>query len=305
MKNKILALATTVAVFVCAIVAVKFVRATSINNILPVEDSDSQSFIPSNSSILPGDHHKMVNENECDGDQNFNYTNSVGNAESYGLDLSSVPNNAFITSITITPCASGNAAIPPTTSPAGARMDVFYRLNHVVNSSVGTYFFDDTNKIPAPLPPTQFSGLSILKAAGTHLQVGAQYISGTAGVRLSQIVTDISYVQVPIFSTSSPATVSSIKKFSATLNAQANPNTKATTGWFRYSNISPGTCNDVFGTKVPSLGIALGSGNLPVPYSTNVTGLFSGTRYYYCAIASNADGVSFSALQSFVTLPSF
>jgi hypothetical protein len=35
------------------------------------------------------------------------------------------------------------------------------------------------------------------------------------------------------------------------LNGTANPNGGATTGWFRYSTTSPGTCNDTFGTRAP------------------------------------------------------
>ena len=37
----------------------------------------------------------------------------------------------------------------------------------------------------------------------------------------------------------------------ATLNRSANPNSAATTVWFRYSATDPGTCNDSFGTRAP------------------------------------------------------
>ena len=38
----------------------------------------------------------------------------------------------------------------------------------------------------------------------------------------------------------------------ATLNGTANPGGDATTGWFRYGTVSPGTCNDTFGTRAPA-----------------------------------------------------
>ncbi|MBK8464723.1 MAG: hypothetical protein IPL32_02745 [Chloracidobacterium sp.] len=88
----------------------------------------------------------------------------------------------------------------------------------------------------------------------------------------------------------------------ATLNGSANPGGGATTGWFRYASVSPGTCNDTFGTRAPSSGGAsLGSGNSNVPYSQGITGLSSGTTYFYCAIAQNSIGTAFGTVQQFTT----
>jgi hypothetical protein len=89
---------------------------------------------------------------------------------------------------------------------------------------------------------------------------------------------------------------------SATLNGAANPDQLSTTGWFRYATVDPGTCNDTFGTRVPtSDGTALGAGSASVPYFQAVTGLAPSMTYYYCAIASNATGTSFGAVVSFAT----
>jgi len=88
----------------------------------------------------------------------------------------------------------------------------------------------------------------------------------------------------------------------ATLNGSANSNGDATTGWFRYSTVSPGTCNDTFGTRAPTVGgTALGSGISSVAYSRGITGLSPGTTYFFCAIAQNAIGTSFGSLQQFTT----
>ena len=91
----------------------------------------------------------------------------------------------------------------------------------------------------------------------------------------------------------------------ALLNATANPNGSSATGWFRFSTTNPGTCNDSFGTRVPSSsGAALGGGTAAVAYSyyTNtVVSLTPGTTYYFCAIASNTYGTGFGSVLSFAT----
>ena len=109
--------------------------------------------------------------------------------------------------------------------------------------------------------------------------------------------------------TSSPPTVttsaaSPIGNTTATLRGSANPNGSSTTGWFRYSKTNPGTCNDSFGTRTPATGgSSLGSGTSAVAYSSALTGLTAATTYYFCALASNAQGTSFGSVQ-FVTMTS-
>jgi len=86
-----------------------------------------------------------------------------------------------------------------------------------------------------------------------------------------------------------------------TLNGSANPNGASTTGWFRYSTTNPGTCNDTFGTRVPSSGTALGAGTTPKAYTAAVSGLTGKKVYYFCAIASNSGGTRFGDVLSFMT----
>lgn len=105
---------------------------------------------------------------------------------------------------------------------------------------------------------------------------------------------------VPPFVTTDVAT--GLSGTAATLNGSANPNGNSTTGWFRYSTISPGVGNDSFGTRAPaSGGSALGSGFGSVSFAQSLTGLTPGTTYYHCAIASNAEGISFGPIQTFTT----
>ena len=88
----------------------------------------------------------------------------------------------------------------------------------------------------------------------------------------------------------------------ATLNATANPNGAATTGWFRYATASPGSCNDSFGTRTPAAGgSALGAGVSNVNYSQGIVGLTPGTTYYFCAIVQNSVGTTFGLVLSFAT----
>ena len=95
---------------------------------------------------------------------------------------------------------------------------------------------------------------------------------------------------------------SSVTQTTATLSGTANPNSNATTGWFRYFTSDPGTCSDTGGTRVPaSSGTALGSGSTGVAYSNGITGLTPGTTYYVCAIASNSNGTGVGTPVSFAT----
>src|SRR5512134_2681402 len=91
--------------------------------------------------------------------------------------------------------------------------------------------------------------------------------------------------------TAATSAATSVMTSSAVLNGSGNPNGEATTGWFRVSTTSPGTCNDIFGTRVPATsGTGLGTGTTSMSYSISTTGLTPGTTYFFCAITSNASG---------------
>ncbi|MBN1499411.1 MAG: hypothetical protein JW982_04620 [Spirochaetes bacterium] len=100
-------------------------------------------------------------------------------------------------------------------------------------------------------------------------------------------------------SVTTSSTTYTIGSISVTLNGQANPNNLATSGYFRYSEIDPGTGNDTDGTATGST--SLGTGANTVAYSQVVTNLKAVTTYYYWAIASNASGKTYGSVQSFTT----
>jgi hypothetical protein len=109
------------------------------------------------------------------------------------------------------------------------------------------------------------------------------------------------FAAAPLATTSA---ASGITTSSAVLNGIGTPNGESTRGWFRYHTVSPGTCNDTFGTRVPAAsGTDLGTGGSAVPYSITTMGLTPGTTYYFCAIVSNATGTAFGSVLSF-TIPS-
>ncbi|HEX2879744.1 MAG TPA: hypothetical protein VHO25_09405, partial [Polyangiaceae bacterium] len=103
--------------------------------------------------------------------------------------------------------------------------------------------------------------------------------------------------------TATTSAASSITPTSVALNGSGTPNGEAATGWFRISSTNPVTCDDVFGTRVPSFsGTGLGSGVAAMSFSITTTGLTSGITYYYCTVVSNASGKAFGTMQSF-TVP--
>ncbi|MFZ5441130.1 MAG: beta strand repeat-containing protein [Myxococcota bacterium] len=139
----------------------------------------------------------------------------------------------------------------------------------------------------------------------TGLQPGGRYYfcaiaSNSVGTSFGTVETFDIEAPPPTVTTISAGDVA---QRGATLNALANPRGTAATGWFRYSTTEPVMCDDTFGTRVPeSGGMALGMGNVDAPYSVAVDGLKPGTKYWFCAIASNLGGAGFGAVQSFTTL---
>jgi len=107
----------------------------------------------------------------------------------------------------------------------------------------------------------------------------------------------------------SPATItlddpSNLNTTSVTLNAQANPNSSATTAYFRVWQYSPYSCLDAGGTRYPISGGTALSGSTPQEFTRDATGLIPNKTYYYCAIATNQGGTNYhSGTPSTFTTP--
>jgi len=134
------------------------------------------------------------------------------------------------------------------------------------------------DRFSAPLPNTNpgfTGGVTMTCTNGTWSQSGPSCVP--AGVPPTMIT--------------KPAT--SITSTTATLNGSRNPNGYGVSAFFRYRTTAAASCdnNDAWGTRVPAFGgTVLGGKVNPASYSERITGLSPSTRYWYCAIGSNAGG---------------
>jgi hypothetical protein len=104
----------------------------------------------------------------------------------------------------------------------------------------------------------------------------------------------------PTVSTQSASTISSS---SAVLNGTVNPNFSAPFYWFQYSTSSSSlNCTSpAAGLTQPQAGTSLQI-NLPAPFTETVTGLSSGTTYYYVGCALYSGGLVKGNVASFTTV---
>ncbi|HRI53527.1 MAG TPA: hypothetical protein PLW65_25455, partial [Pseudomonadota bacterium] len=211
-------------------------------------------------------------------------------------------------------------ASPPTVStdfPTGIATNLNGSANP--NGSATTGWFRIATSSPGTCNDT--FGTRVPSAAGTALGAGSSFVAfanpapgltpGTTyyycAIAANALGTAFGVIRS--FTAPMPPTVATlaatpVTATTATLNGSANPNGNLTTAWFRFSTSSPGTCNDVFGTRTPAAGgSSLGSGATAVPFAEAIAGLSPATTYYFCAIASSAFGTSIGAVLSFTTPP--
>ena len=146
-KSKILIVGGIVLLIVVVFLLTQSIFADSTGNILPSSDGPYLQWTPKTGTT----HYTMVDESTCNGTTDYNSTNTVGNRDSYGVSLSSVPNGSTITAIEINPCASRNK-----TGGSFSTMNVFYRFSGVDSAYAGNYALTGTT--PTQLASTTFSG---------------------------------------------------------------------------------------------------------------------------------------------------
>lgn len=132
-------------------------------------------------------HYTRVDETPCNGTTDYNFTTTVGNRDSYGIIIGSIPNGATITQIDIKPCASRNNS----GGGGSATMNVFYRFDGTDSADAGSYALTGTT--PTELATTSFTGLALVRTPSSNLQIGAVLSAGGKGARLSRIATQITY----------------------------------------------------------------------------------------------------------------
>lgn len=137
------------------------------NPLRPSSEGTYSSWTPKTGST----HYTMVDESGCNGATDYNSTTVVGNRDSYGINISAVPNGATITNIAITPCASRNNS-----GTGSSTLNVFYRYNGIQSADAGSYALVNLN--PTTLATTNFSGISLYKGVSSTLEIGVRYAAG-------------------------------------------------------------------------------------------------------------------------------
>jgi hypothetical protein len=161
-------------------------------------------------------HYTLVDEAVCNGTTDYVRTTTLGQRDAYAVSLSSIPDGSTITAVDIKPCASRNNS-----GGGSATLNVFSRLNGVNSADSGAYALP-TGTTPLELATTTISVSSTVKNASTTLQIGSVYSSGTKGIRLSKIVSRVTYTPLSAptgLSASSSVSTSTLITLSWTDNA--------------------------------------------------------------------------------------
>jgi|GEM_PF-1300837 len=243
--------------------------ASTSGTLLPKADGNYSQWTPKTGTT----HFTMVNDTACNGTTNFNFTNTVGQRDSYVISTSTVPAGATIAQIDIVPCASRDVSAAGVASV----MNVFYRFGGVDSADAGGYSFaPGSGNTPTQQATTTFSGLSLVQTSTTSLEVGAVFTSGTAakGLRISRVAAVVTYTAL-----AAPSSLSAGSTTASTTKLAWTDNSSNETGF----NVERSTDGINF------TGIASTSANT-VSYSD--TGLTASTTYYYRVRAFNAGGYS-------------
>lgn len=167
---------------VAALSITSLALADSLGPVTPTSDGFYLQWSPSGGST----HYTLVDESSCNGTTDYVSETSIGQRDSFGINLSSIPDGATITQIDITPCASKHQ-----NGGSNSTMNVFYRYNGVNSADAGSYSLTGTT--PVALATTSFSGLSHVKSSSSTLQIGAVLSAGNKGARLSRMATQVTY----------------------------------------------------------------------------------------------------------------
>jgi hypothetical protein len=260
-----------------ALVSITLAHAIDTASILPTGEGTYLTWTPSTGST----HYTLVDETTCNGTTDYVSTKVVNNRDSYTVDVSSVPDGAVITAVSLTPCASKAA------SGGTDKMKVFYRLNGTNSADSAEYTLSGTT--PTNLVTRVYSGLSVVKTSTTTLESGAVFTSGSKGARLSRLATVVTYVVAPV---SAPTNVSAV--------ASTSP-TRAVISWTSSTTDVITGFSVEKGTDGINFTVATTTSSLARSYSD--TAVASSTTYYYRIRSVNQAGYSPYSATTSVTMP--
>ena len=201
-------------------------------------------------------------------------SNTFGTSFGSVLSFTTLPALPSVSTSSATAITAGGATLNGSASPGGGATTGWFRY-----STTNPVTCNDTFGTRAPA--TGGSSLGVgpdgrRVLAGDHrprpgddllLLRDRAELGGTGFGGVGSFVTP----SAPTVTTSAASAISNIQ---AQLNGTANPNGDSASGWFRLGTTNPGTCNDMFGTRVPTVGIVtLGAGTRATSYSNPASGL--------------------------------
>ncbi|MGB3096071.1 MAG: Ig-like domain-containing protein [Candidatus Deferrimicrobiaceae bacterium] len=215
---------------------------------------------------------------------------SCGSGGSEGDSTSSPASTPIATSVAATSINENSATLNGTVNPNGLATQAWFEYG--TDPGLQTYSSSPNQDAGNGLDDQSVSTTMSVLAPGTtyHFRVCAENSEG------------YSEGQIMSFTTASPASppavttiaATSVGATGATLNGSVIPNGLETNAWFEWGTDSTLAGYSTTGTQ------AVGSGTTSQTINQVLTGLATGTIYYYRVAASNGSGTSKGAILSFL-----
>ncbi len=224
--------------------------------------------------------------------------NSVGTTLYSGSGNAGIDKDATA-SITVTLRPTSSIPSAPTGLTATAGIAAVSLNWTAVSGAVSYNVYRATSSGPLSTKTRITTGITTVSYTDTGLTNGTTYYYQVTTA--NSLYESAGSNEVSATPTSTPApwavttAASNVTGTSATLNGSVNPNGFATDAYFEYGTTIS------YGSTTTSQSI--GSGTTAVSVTANLTGLSAGTTYHFRLVASNTNGTSYGADQSFTQSP--